>query len=200
MIEKNKNKFSVIYFEDSIPKHFPKKTVFDWAYCNVNRFGIKKNTRVTWVTDFKTFDSSETLLKTFSSTTRNEIRKVLKSGMDISINFNADPKQVLELVGSMFKDKKIHRIHDDTEYEPKEDTFWIMLKHNNIHVAHAYLLDRKHSTVVLKYSASVFRSIEQEEKNKTGYLNKYLHFQEINYFKNLGIQKMDWGGWLLEGI
>lgn len=60
-------------------------------------------------------------------------------------------------------------------------------------VYHAYLVDGKSS--VLMYSASPLWDNDNKEKaNCIGRMNKYLHYKDIEYFKNAGYLTYEWGG------
>lgn len=60
-------------------------------------------------------------------------------------------------------------------------------------VYHAYLVDGK--TVVLMYSASpLWDNNDKEKANCIGRMNKYLHYKDMEYFKNSGYSTYEWGG------
>lgn len=57
---------------------------------------------------------------------------------------------------------------------------------------HAYLTSS--DSTRLLYSCSTFRSENQDEKNLVARANKFLHWEDIKYFKNSKILKYDFGG------
>ena len=61
-------------------------------------------------------------------------------------------------------------------------------------VYHTHILDTE--IVRLLHSASLYRLREedQDSKNLIGIANRYLHFEEMKYYKNLGKKTYDWGG------
>ena len=60
-------------------------------------------------------------------------------------------------------------------------------------VFHAYLRDNE--SCVLMYSASPLWGNEDKDKaNEIGRMNKYLHWKDIQYFKNNGLSRYEWGG------
>jgi len=60
-------------------------------------------------------------------------------------------------------------------------------------VFHAYLRDS--DSCVLMYSASPLWGKEEKDKaNEIGRMNKYLHWKDIQYFKNNGLSRYEWGG------
>lgn len=62
-------------------------------------------------------------------------------------------------------------------------------------IYHTYVCDDNKSRLL--HSASLFRLQDTEETNKKGLLgiaNRYLHYQEMLFFKNEGMTEYDWGG------
>lgn len=59
-------------------------------------------------------------------------------------------------------------------------------------VYHTYILDERR--VRLYQSASQFRTDESITTNIVGFANRYLHYQDMLFFKNMGKEQYDWGG------
>jgi hypothetical protein len=59
-------------------------------------------------------------------------------------------------------------------------------------VWHAHL--RSGGTVRLANSASLFRGADSEYRSLVGRANRWLHWREMLYFKEAGVQCYDWGG------
>lgn len=61
-------------------------------------------------------------------------------------------------------------------------------------VYHIHILDKE--IVRLLHSASLFRLQEEDanSKNLIGIANRYLHYEEMKYYKSLGKTVYDWGG------
>lgn len=59
-------------------------------------------------------------------------------------------------------------------------------------VYHTYILDKRR--VRLYQSASQFRTDESITTNIIGFANRYLHYQDMLFFKNKGKEQYDWGG------
>lgn len=68
------------------------------------------------------------------------------------------------------------------------------MKYGNNFVAHSYFIDTETNTVLLRTSASCFRNKDENEKKLTGYLNRYLHYKEMLFFKQQGFDCLDLGG------
>ena len=64
-----------------------------------------------------------------------------------------------------------------------------------IAVYHTHIYDEKYARLL--HSASLYRLQDDEEdntRNLIGMANRYLHFQEMLYFKEKGLTAYDWGG------
>ncbi len=62
-------------------------------------------------------------------------------------------------------------------------------------VYHTHIYDN--NVARLLHSASLFRLMDEDAdnaRNVIGMANRYLHFEEIKYFKQLGLNRYDWGG------
>ncbi|MGH8736440.1 MAG: GNAT family N-acetyltransferase [Burkholderiales bacterium] len=59
-------------------------------------------------------------------------------------------------------------------------------------VRHAYLLSG--DTAWLQYTASCFRDRNNATRALIGRANRWLHWQDMLHFKQLGIRRYDWGG------
>ena len=60
-------------------------------------------------------------------------------------------------------------------------------------VYHTHLFDQ--DVARLLHSASLYREAEKDNsRNLVGMANRYLHFEEMKYFKQQGIRSYDWGG------
>lgn len=59
-------------------------------------------------------------------------------------------------------------------------------------VYHTYLLEE--GRVRLYQSASQFRRDESVTTNIVGFANRYLHYQDMLFFKRMGKEQYDWGG------
>lgn len=59
-------------------------------------------------------------------------------------------------------------------------------------VYHTYVVGEKRAR--LYHSASQFRTDESITTNIVGFANRYLHYQDMLFFKKLGKEQYDWGG------
>ncbi len=59
-------------------------------------------------------------------------------------------------------------------------------------VYHSYVVDEEN--VRLFQSCSDFRAEDKEKRNAIGRANKYLHWEDMLFFKGKGVKRYDWGG------
>lgn len=59
-------------------------------------------------------------------------------------------------------------------------------------VYHSYIVDDNNAR--LWHSCSLFRNLDNKQKNAIGRANKYLHYSDVEFFLKKGIHKYDWGG------
>ena len=59
-------------------------------------------------------------------------------------------------------------------------------------VFHSYI--GNDNRVRLLHSCSEFRNLDNARRNAIGRANKYLHWEDMLYFKSLGTRAYDWGG------
>lgn len=80
-----------------------------------------------------------------------------------------------------------------------EKSFWCTVAYLDGQqlVEHIYYGDGKR--VRLWYSASLFRNSDRNMRNTIGRANRFLHWQDILYFKERGFEVYDWGGYSDEG-
>ena len=68
------------------------------------------------------------------------------------------------------------------------------ISNNNILTMHSYIISD--NTARLNQSCSLFRNLSSiEDKNLIARANRLLHWDDILYFKNLGLSLYDLGGW-----
>jgi lipid II:glycine glycyltransferase (peptidoglycan interpeptide bridge formation enzyme) len=63
---------------------------------------------------------------------------------------------------------------------------------------HVYILNNESKMCILWMSASLFRNSEKENQKMIGYANRFLHFKDIEYFKNSYYQIYDLGGYAVD--
>lgn len=148
--------------------------------------------------------TEEELFHDFKSNYRNEIRRVAKEEYKIDW-FDSqsllDNEQYLtefeKLHAQMLIDKNKTELvrnynHMQVMKFIEQDSFILTRAEapNSGVVYHAYLCDGK--TAILQHSCSDFRE-GTVNRTSAGRLNKFLHWEDMRHFKQLGYQIYDWG-------
>lgn len=187
-----------IYFADK-----PVKGV-DIAYYiqAFNDIDASLSCQYTLVTDLD--EEDETIFSCFKSNVRNEIRSVNNienvtiqryQSSDISHNFISDIidrcRHFHDVKGINNEDRDVlmNRYFSLVEMENLEVS--VCLVEDSPMIFHVYTIDG--DLVALNMSFSDYR--EHIENAKIyGKLNRYLHWEDIKYFKSRGLKTYDWGG------
>ncbi|MFN3302028.1 MAG: hypothetical protein ACK413_03320 [Patescibacteria group bacterium] len=126
---------------------------------------------------------------------RWEINKAEKMKDRISIKINENIEDFLNLYNRFVKLKKHTNpisLRILKEYLRFSDIFLLYFD-GKPRVGHLFLRDENIKRVRLLFSATT-RLESENEARLSGMLNRYLHWIEIQYFKNLGFKIFDWGG------
>lgn len=147
-------------------------------------------------------DSEEDIYQKISKNYRYEIRRANKEQVEYVYSTSTDCDFLDEfenVYNSMFEKKRLHNRFNRGMIIGGLRTGNILLSKaesevsSDIKVFHAYLYDSERA--VLLYSASPLWS--EEDKDKTaaiGRLNKALHWKDMCYFRNQGLEVYEWGG------
>lgn len=150
-----------------------------------------------------TIDEDE-LFSGINKNYKNEIRRAVKEGTDCEV-FNCDSAKLkqeidqFELVyNRMFEAKGMNNSFNRRLICSGLDAGQVIISrstigNNDCVVFHAYLVDGMKA--MLMYSASTLSNSENRNISKTiGWMNKYLHWFDMKWFKNNGYTGYEWGG------
>jgi len=134
----------------------------------------------------------EEMLKKFSSTIRNEIRRAEKDGSEYTEN------ESLENFLNVFNDFAFHKgLASQTLDNLNSFGSNLVLTSTSINkkitAVHSYLIDFETKKVRLLHSATP-RFSETLDRNMIARSNKYLHYMDMKKFKDEGFEVYDWGG------
>lgn len=187
-------KFGVAYYNESIDKsvHFDilKKNQFEQSGSNATLFH-------TLLIDLN--QNEDTIFENFEKNTRYEINRAKKKDQ-ISI-LNIDPEKNASLffdIYDQFAETKNLPFLDKKEINQliKKKMFIIRMAYSNDEiplVCHTYIIANGRAR--LSHSVSLFRDEEAHvDKNLVGRANRFLHWEDILYFKNTGFKTYDLGG------
>jgi lipid II:glycine glycyltransferase (peptidoglycan interpeptide bridge formation enzyme) len=140
------------------------------------------------------------IFNSFSKTIRYEIRRSEKDAINIHVYNAKDCIRMLDDFKATYmhfceqcNNDELKHIYDDALIRTYIDNgcfFLSVAEFDKGKVYHAYIYDE--SNACLWYSASDFRN-PNVDRNLAARANKRLHFEDIKYFKEMGLQRYDWG-------
>lgn len=159
----------------------------------------------TLITDLS--ESEEDIKQRFSKSCKYKINRAARE--DVSIVIYRDEEITNEMIDSFCEFFASFWESKGTTFENKEkvraelkmyrDANALTIAYAKVNgekaVYHTHVKDD--SIARLLHSASLYRLQEDEEgntKNLIGMANRLLHFEEMKYYKNLGLSTYDWGG------
>lgn len=163
---------------------------------------IRCNKQESLVTDLTL--NKEILWRKLSSTIRNEINRSNKEGVESKIY---DSEQLrnnykiidsfVEMLEKMYVEKGMEGRHISKNelngyINNKALVISAALYGNLCLVYHSYVVDGCNCRLL--HSCSEFRNTDLELKKTIGRANKFLHWEDFNYFKLNHYLKYDWGG------
>ncbi len=164
--------------------------------------GMQPERFETLLSDLK--EDEETILSHYSKNCRYEVRRAPKEGVVCAVKCG---KEITEQDIVAFTDFfEQFWASKGISYQEKEKCRAMMRLYaaagamavttasiaDKLLVYHTYILDEKR--VRLYQSASWFRTDESVTTKIIGFANRYLHYQDMLYFKKLGKRQYDWGG------
>jgi len=198
-----------IWFE--VPDDFsPKK----YAFCNYNSMinppALKKGERCLFKQDIYTLvtdltEPEEAIFLRFDSDVRNKIRRAKKDGTVCQFYTSEDlctddtllrkfDKAYAEMLQQ--KGMRLISIKNSMEQYAKEGALFLSVCKigDEIVAYHSFVAGDKIARGL--YSVSTFRSCsDTAERSAIGRANRLLHYEDMLYFKKLGFNLLDWGGY-----
>ncbi len=161
------------------------------------------------VTEFQTLLSDltqeeEAILSRFSKNCRYEVRRAPREGVACVYMLGKeitqeDIRAFTDFFEEFWRSKGIsyhekEKCRAEIEHYASAGAFAITMAvmGAKVLVYHTYIVEQ--SRVRLYQSASQFRADESISTNVIGYANRYLHYQDMLWFKDLGKKVYDWGG------
>ena len=164
--------------------------------------GIECKKQNTLITNLRLSD--EELLKKMHKTVRNEINRTKRDCVPVEYYNSDDLKKHTEIIydfaamlEKMYSAKgmagKHVTISEILGYIDSGCLFvGIAWFNENPFIYHVYVKDN--NICRLLYSCSDYREEDKENKALIGRVNKFLHWNEMMYFKSDGLTEYDWGG------
>lgn len=149
-------------------------------------------------------DDEEQLFSHFSKSCKYKINRAPREGVTCTIIESKDitDKQIEEFVDYFIAFHESKGLPNEDRQQSIEDMITLRNQNNivlayaevnqKIIVYHTHLIDANRA--FLRESASLFRVEEDISHNVVGMANRYLHYEEMKYFKSIGKSVYDWGG------
>lgn len=135
--------------------------------------------------------SEDEILMSLKSNTRNEVRRGIKDGYFFSTS--TDKNEFVLFYNAFAKEKSLERINIQSLERFSELIITKAGIGDTVLTMHASFIDRQIKKVSLLYSASV-RLNENIDKKSVGISNRFLHYQELLLFKQMGLDTYDFSG------
>ena len=156
--------------------------------------GFKREAKYTKLLDLTQTDDE--ILAGCNKTTRYHIRRA-ESKDNLTFGFVEDWEVFRDYYNEFAAQKELGDVDDSILSSYWEYCHVTKVEHEGQPmVMHAYLVDEEASRVNLTYSAAHFRGMEDKEMRAlNGRANRWLHFKDMMYFKEMGIRCFDFGGY-----
>jgi len=135
----------------------------------------------------------ESFFTNFKKNTKYEIRRASREGVIFEVE--NDLKFFHSYYNEFAKSKNLELLKFETLQKYQKNLIITKaIRGNQILAMHAHLYNG--NLAILLYSASLFRNIDDNKiRNLIGYANRFLHYEEMLYFKKKGCQTYDFGGY-----
>ncbi len=155
--------------------------------------GFHREVKFTKIIDLR--PSRDEILRQFSGHTRTKIKHGAHDGMRFSSDI---PEEELLKVCALFAED-----NGLPELEKKVlDAYWSGMKvtklsrDNRTLVMHSFIIDESTGRACMLHDAAMFRRADDlSNRNTIGHANRYLHYLDMLYLKDLGVQWLDLGGY-----
>jgi hypothetical protein len=190
-------KYTIVYNANQVKKSLKLFSLYLYEGLEQkNRnFGFYNIKRKTLLSDLR--DNEEKILSKFKSNVRNEINRAKRDGC-VTI-YNVEPEFFLTLYNKFATLRNIATIPIDDYKAFGENLMLSAALYDKECVAyHAYIMDKEASKVILLHSGTNRLENKDISVAMIGRANRFLHYQDMLYFKDKGFVLYDWGGVVLE--
>lgn len=133
------------------------------------------------------------LYNSFDKGTKYDIRRSQVDGVIITEKY--DIEQIITFYNNFAKNKKLDPIDLKNIRNSPYKHFTTAKINNETLVCHLYLLDKSMGRVRLLNSGTKVSDSNTAERALIGRANRFLHYRDMIYFKNLGYTEYDLGGY-----
>lgn len=137
----------------------------------------------------------EEIFSNMKSNTRNEIKRAQKEGCTFSAT--SDYSDFIPFYNSFCKSKGlVDRVDSERLSKYNGDNELLITKvtcNEKVLAMHANIINKNQGLSFLLFSCSQ-RLDSDVDKRLIGWANRFLHYKDLEYLKNIGIKKYDWSG------
>jgi len=174
-----------IWFSNIIERSFL-TVYYQSSYCR-KIFGMISKKFYTKIIDLTANEAD--IYNNFDKATKQQIRIAGGEGIIITENYNIN--QIIAFYNNFAKSKKINLLDEESIRNNPYKLFTIAKIHDETLVCHLCLIDKSKGRVRILNSGSNITS----ERALIGRANRFLHYQNMIHFKNLGFSEYDLGGY-----
>ncbi len=155
-------------------------------------WGFKQEDFFTKIVDL-TLTEKE-ILDQFNKTTKYDAGRAVRDNIQFQLEENAE--DFISFYNEFAKSKGLLLISNNMYFrDPSQFQITEAVYEGETLVLHSYLTDATAKRVRLLHSASLFRKMENSEKQMAGRANRFLHYQDMLFFKEKGFVEYDLGGY-----
>lgn len=169
--------------------------VYRDARVNLKSWKYKQDIKYTLINDLSKEESE--IFSSFTSNTRNEIRKVEKIE-DFSYSYNSITMTEFIEFYNLFASSKGLNLLSERRIKKYSDNLLYLSAYldDDLTNVQVYIVDKENKIVRLLYSVSTIHNLEDKQRRKNiGFINKFLHWQAMSYLKKNNFYVFDWGGY-----
>jgi hypothetical protein len=171
--------------------------IFRQCFSTQKLWGFKREDFFTKIIDLT---QSETEIQNqFNKTTKYDMNRAGREKVQFRLGESID--SFISFYNEFAETKGLQFITSNLYFQDRENFKITMATlDGNTLVMHCYLTDVAIKRVRLLYSASHFRIMDNVDKSMVGRANKFLHYQDMLYFKDQGYAYYDLGGYGKDSI
>jgi len=165
------------------------------TYVDIKSIGLKKEKKYTLINNLT--EEKDKIFSRFKPNVRNQIRKFDKNE-EFSYSSSYEGKELfLEFYKRFAEAKGLSKVEENSIDKYGVNLFYISGYLDGVLTnMQVYLEDKNSGTVRLLHSIStLYKKGEKHRQAKIGWINCYLHWHTMLYFKEEGFKTFDWGGY-----
>ena len=199
MITLELNKHTEKWFaKDILSSDIFKLTIYKQSNLVENKIGFIKEPFYTFVVDLT--QNIDDIFSNIKKNTKYEIKRASRDGIKFELHNSIE--YFVDYYNKFASTKNLSALNIDNIEVFKENI--LVTKATNedgeIYVMHSYIYDKEIKNVRLFHSASFYESDDKKIRNLIGMANRFLHFEDMKYFKENGFEIYDFGGYAYNTI